>query len=272
VNPILELAGVRIVYRLKRRAARGEPAGREKVAVEDATLALHAGELVSLVGQSGSGKTTLGLAIVGLRPLARGHVKVDGVDYAAARRQSRRQLAQKAQFLFQNPYDALDPRWRVGRIVEEPLRIHERRLSKSERRAAVDDALERVDLTPASQFRSRLPSELSGGQRQRVAIAAALVGRPELLIADEPVSMLDATIRTSILSLLKRLCGDGLGVLMITHDLSTASIYSDRIVVMNEGRIVEQGTPSEICNKPRDVYTKLLLSAVPRLPVPGPRP
>jgi ABC-type glutathione transport system ATPase component len=262
----LELGGLRIVYRLKRRSAGGDSTGREKIAVESATLTLHAGEFVSLVGESGSGKTTLGLAIMGLRPIAAGHVRIEGAEYAAGRRRFRRQLARKVQFLFQDPYDSLDPRWRVERIVEEPLRIQNRFLSKHERRTAVAEALERVNLTPSKLFVSRLPTELSGGERQRVAIAAALVTKPQLLIADEPVSMVDATVRASILSLLAGLCSDGLAILMITHDLSTAALHSDRIVVMREGQIVEEGPVAQVCNTPRHPYTRTLLDAVPRLP------
>jgi peptide/nickel transport system ATP-binding protein len=133
-------------------------------------------------------------------------------------------------------------------------------------RQAVAEALERVDLRPWQSFVSRPPTELSGGQRQRVAIAASLVTNPRLLIADEPVSMLDATIRTGILNLLKSLCDDGLAILMITHDLSTAAAYSDRIIVMNEGKIVEQGRAFEVCVAPTHAYTRQLLAAVPQLP------
>jgi peptide/nickel transport system ATP-binding protein len=238
----------------------------ETIAVDDVCLQIDSGEFVALVGESGSGKTTLGLAIMGLRTLGAGRILVDGCEFAVRRRRDRRELARRAQFLFQNPYDSLDPRWRVQQIVEEPLRIHSGSVQKRQRHEAVADALTRVQLTPPQEFGSRRPGELSGGQRQRAAIAAALVIRPQLLIADEPVSMLDATVQGSILALLRSLCDDGLAILMITHDLASAARYADRVAVMKNGRIVEQGDASGVFSSPRDPYTKRLLEAVPRLP------
>jgi peptide/nickel transport system ATP-binding protein len=262
----LEVEDLRVEYRLRGALVRRGRQARIKVAVDSASLVVRPGELVSLVGESGSGKTTLGMAIMGLRTVVAGRVRIDGGSPAGGGRRAAREIARKVQFLFQNPYDSLDPGWRVRDIVEEPLRIQGSPMSKTERRAAVDRALERVSLSPPGDFTSRLPEELSGGQRQRVAIAAALVCKPRIVIADEPVSMLDATVRSSILRLLKGLCSDGLAVLMITHDLSTAAFYSDRILVMKEGRIVEQGEALALCRSPRHPYTRTLLAAVPHLP------
>ena len=167
------------------------------------------------------------------------------------------------QIIYQDPYESLDPRFRVSTTVAEPLVIHGIG-SRAERRAAVTSALEQVGLAPAELFADRFPHELSGGQRQRVAIAASLVLGPELLVADEPVSMLDVSVRAGILGILDELRGQGLAVLMITHDLSTAARFADRICVMYLGRIVEEGPARRVIEDPRHPYTKALLSVVPR--------
>jgi oligopeptide/dipeptide ABC transporter ATP-binding protein len=168
------------------------------------------------------------------------------------------------QIIYQDPYESLDPRLTVRGTVEEPLLIHREGGSKQQRAELVRDALVRVELTPPELFLGRYPHELSGGQRQRVAIAASIVLGPELLVADEPVSMLDVSVRAGVLALLDRLREGGLGVLMITHDLSTAARFADRIAVMYLGRIVEQGPASAVVGDPQHPYTKALLSVVPR--------
>ena len=169
------------------------------------------------------------------------------------------------QMVYQDPYESLDPRFRVRRAVEEPMVIHGIGGSKQERERLVLEALERVDLSPADLFVDRYPHELSGGQRQRVAIAASLVLEPKLLLADEPCLMLDVSVRAGILTLLDRLRRDGdMGVLMITHDLSTAAHFADRIAVMYLGRIVEEGPAREVVRDPQHPYTKALMSVVPK--------
>jgi peptide/nickel transport system ATP-binding protein len=178
-----------------------------------------------------------------------------------------RPLRRSLQVIYQDPYESLDPRFRVRDAIEEPLTIHGIG-SKGDRAGRVRHALERVGLTPPDLFLDRYPHELSGGQRQRVAIACALVLDPELLIADEPVSMLDVSIRAGVLRLLDDLRRDGLGILIITHDLSTAAHFADRIAVMYLGRVVEEGPAKEIARNPQHPYTKALMSVVPR---PDPR-
>ena len=168
------------------------------------------------------------------------------------------------QIIYQDPYESLDPRMTVRTAVEEPMLIHGLGGSRAARRELVREAVARVELTPPDLFLERYPHELSGGQRQRVAIAASLVLEPDLLVADEPVSMLDVSVRAGVLNLLDQLRQDGLGILMITHDLSTAARYADRIAVMYLGRIVEIGPASEIVENPQHPYTKALLSVVPR--------
>jgi len=175
-----------------------------------------------------------------------------------------RPLRRRIQMVYQDPYESLDPRLRVRQAVEEPLAIHRIGDSREEREARVREALERVELTPPELYLDRYPHELSGGQRQRVAIAAALVLDPALLVADEPVSMLDVSVRAGVLSLLDSLKRSGLAILMITHDLSTAARFADRIAVMYLGRIVEEGPAAEVVRSPQHPYTQALLSVVPR--------
>ncbi len=199
-----------------------------------------------------------------------GSVELDGRDIAPLSERALRPLRREAQIVFQDPYESLDPRYRVRDTVAEPLVIH-RIGTRAERRERVREALERAGLSPAELFLDRYPHELSGGQRQRVAIAAALVLEPKLLIADEPVSMLDVSVRAGILDLLDGLRRGGLGILMITHDLSTAAHYADRILVMYLGRIVEAGAGPRRRRRPApSVHARADLGrAAPRPPRPA---
>jgi peptide/nickel transport system ATP-binding protein len=175
-----------------------------------------------------------------------------------------RPLRRQLQMIYQDPYESLDPRFRVETAVGEPLLVHGIGGKPAERRELIVAALERAGLSPAEAFLARYPHELSGGQRQRVAIAASLVLGPDLLLADEPVSMLDVSVRAGVLTLLDRLRRDGrMGILMITHDLSTAAHFADRIAVMYLGRIVEHGPARQVVRHPQHPYTKALLSVVP---------
>jgi peptide/nickel transport system ATP-binding protein len=169
------------------------------------------------------------------------------------------------QMIYQDPYESLDPRFRVRQAIEEPMLIHGIGGSRAERGRKVVEALQRAGLTPPEMYMQRFPHELSGGQRQRVAIAASLVLDPKLLVADEPVSMLDVSVRAGVLTLLDELRRSGnMAVLMITHDLSTAAHFADRIAVMYLGRIVEEGPAREVVRNPQHPYTKALLSVVPK--------
>jgi oligopeptide/dipeptide ABC transporter ATP-binding protein len=171
-----------------------------------------------------------------------------------------RPIRREMQIIFQDPYESLDPRFRVKDIVAEPLEIH----GLDNRDERVRAAMERAGLTPADLYLERYPHELSGGQRQRVSIAAALAPEPTMLLADEPVSMLDVSVRAGILGLLNELRTSGLGILMITHDLSTAAHFADRICGMYLGRIVEEGPAHEVIRNPQHPYTKALVSVVPQ--------
>ena len=232
-------------------------------AVSGVSLSVRRGEMVALVGESGCGKTTTAQAILRLVPTDSGSVRFDGIDVTRLAHGDLRRLRRRMQIIYQDPYESLDPRFRVSATVAEPLLIHKIG-SRAERSVAVDHALEQVGLAPPELFAQRFPHELSGGQRQRVALAASLALEPDLLIADEPVSMLDVSVRAGILAILDELRDRGLAVLMITHDLSTAARFADRICVMYLGRIVEEGPAREVIESPRHPYTKALLSVVPR--------
>jgi oligopeptide/dipeptide ABC transporter ATP-binding protein len=234
-------------------------------AVDGVSLSVRTGEMLAVVGESGCGKTSTAQAILRMVEPTSGSIELSGRDITTLDGAELRSVRRTMQMVYQDPYESLDPRFRVRRAVEEPMAIHGIGGSKQERAKLVIEALERVELSPADLFVDRYPHELSGGQRQRVAIAASLVLDPKLLLADEPVSMLDVSVRAGILTLLDRLRRDGdMGILMITHDLSTAAHFADRIAVMYLGRIVEEGPSREVVGNPQHPYTRALMSVVPK--------
>ncbi|MGZ4124375.1 MAG: ABC transporter ATP-binding protein [Actinomycetota bacterium] len=239
-------------------------APRQEVhAVEGVSLTVRRGELLAIVGESGCGKTTTAQAVLRLVDAQAGTITVDGRDISRTARDALRDVRRHVQIIYQDPYESLDPRFTVRDTLLEPLVIHHLARSKHEREERAATALQRVGLEPPDLFMDRYPHELSGGQRQRVAVAASLMLDPELLVADEPVSMLDVSVRAGVLSLLDDLRRAGLAILMITHDLSTAAHYADRIAVMYLGRIVEEGPADEVVNDPRHPYTRALMSVIP---------
>jgi oligopeptide/dipeptide ABC transporter ATP-binding protein len=264
---LLEVEDLAIRFDGRRRAIgsgwRGERPPPVR-AVDGVSFTLDRGELLAIVGESGSGKTTTAQACLRLNALHGGAVRFKGTDIWSLSSRHLRRLRREMQLIYQDPYESLDPRYNVRRVVEEPIRIHGLGASRRHRDELVAEALERVGLTPVEAFLDRLPHELSGGQRQRVSIAAALTLDPALLVADEPVSMLDVSVRAGILELLDRLRATGLGILMITHDLSTAAHYADRIAVMYLGRVVEIGPSRQVITDAQHPYTRALLSVVPR--------
>ena len=265
--PLLEVADLKTYYQVRRGLTeRLTRTPRMWVhAVDGVSFRLARGEMMALVGESGCGKTTTAQTILGMVKPTSGSIRLNGTDIAQLGERQLRPLRRTLQMIYQDPYESLDPRFRVRESVEEPMLVHGIGSSRAEREKLAVEALERAGLAPARVYLDRFPHELSGGQRQRVAIAAALVLRPDLLLADEPVSMLDVSVRAGVLSLLDTLRRDGdMGILMITHDLSTAARFADRIAVMYLGRIVEHGPASEVVRNPQHPYTKALLSVVPK--------
>jgi oligopeptide transport system ATP-binding protein len=247
----------------------GGPArrGREPLkAVDSVSFSVSEGETLGLVGESGCGKSTLCRAVLGLLEPTAGSVRFEGIEIAGLSRRRLRPLRARMQMVFQDPYASLNPRKRIGQIIGEPLRTMGIATgSEAERRVA--ELLERVGLSP--EHRNRYPHEFSGGQRQRIGIARALAPQPKLIVADEPVSALDVSIRAQIVNLLEDLQDEfGLAYIFVAHDIGVVRHVSDRIAVMNAGRIVEQGPADQVVESPRDDYTKALLAAV---PVPDPR-
>ena len=230
-GPGRPLPGPARAHRHDVRASRRSSCAPSRASASASTAA----SCVALVGESGCGKTTTAQTVLRLLEPAGGRIAFDGQDITTLSTKTLRPLRRRMQIIYQDPYESLDPRLRVRATIEEPLLIHGAGGSKKARAELIRDALNRVELNPPELFLDRYPHELSGGQRQRVAIAAAIVLDPELLVADEPVSMLDVSVRAGVLSLLDRLREGGLGILMITHDLSTAARFADRIAVMYLG-------------------------------------
>jgi oligopeptide/dipeptide ABC transporter ATP-binding protein len=229
-------------------------------AVNGVSFDISAGETVALIGESGSGKSTIARLALRLYEPDHGSVEFDGHDLASLDRDALRHLRAQMTIVFQEPYESLNPRQRIGKTVEEPLIIHERSLSAAERHVRVVEALNHVTLDES--FYDRFPHELSGGQQQRVGIARAIVTRPKLIVLDEPTSSLDLSVRAQILQLLADLQEElNLAYLFISHDIHTVEYVSDRICVMYLGQIVESGPTSEVFGNPQHPYTQALLSS-----------
>ncbi len=235
-------------------------------AVDGVSLQLHGGETVGLVGASGCGKSTLCRALIGLAPVRGGAVRLQGVDLLSLRGQPLRRARRRIQMVFQDPLACLNPLMPVGEAIADPLLIHGL-ASKPQARAKARELLAAVGLNPPEAFERRLPRQLSGGQQQRVAIARALVLEPQVLLCDESVSMLDAEVQTEVLALLRDLQSRlGLALIFVTHDLGVASGFCQRVIVLEGGRIVEEGPGDQLLAHPQAAITRSLVEACPRLP------
>jgi oligopeptide transport system ATP-binding protein len=235
-------------------------------AVDGISFSVAPGQTLGLVGESGSGKSTACRAVLQLTAPTSGSIRFEGEEIAGLTRRQMRPLRRQMQMIFQDPYASLNPRKRVGQIVGDPLKL-QGVASGGELRRQVQELLERVGL--AAEHYNRYPHEFSGGQRQRIGIARAVALKPKLIVADEPVSALDVSIQAQIINLLDDLQDElGLTYVFVAHDIGVVRHIADRIAVMHDGKIVEQGSADQVCERPVDDYTKKLLAAV---PIPDPR-
>jgi oligopeptide transport system ATP-binding protein len=262
---LLKVAGLEKHFPIRKGVLWERTVGAVK-AVDGVTFEVAEGETLGLVGESGSGKSTTGFCILQLLKPTSGSIEFMGKELTGLGREELRRMRREMQIVFQDPYASLDPRMTVGSIVAEPLEVHGIGTRRS-RTETVRRLLDIVGFNP--NFTNRYPHEFSGGQRQRIGVARALALNPKLIVCDEPVSALDVSIQAQILNLLKDLQRDfGLTYLFISHDLAVVRTMSDRIAVMNQGKLVEVGTAEQVYHHPRDEYTKALFAAV---PVPDPR-
>jgi oligopeptide/dipeptide ABC transporter ATP-binding protein len=265
-QPLLQIRDLHTHYSVRGSFVdrlRGRESGSVS-AVDGVTLDLQKGEVLGLVGESGSGKTTLGRTMLGLVPATSGSIKLRGEEITGLGEGEMRPLRRRLQIVFQDPHASLNPAMTIGTSIADPLRFHGIGDDAADRQRQVATVLERVGLAPASQFADKYPTDLSGGQKQRAVLARAIVLDPDILVADEPVSMLDMSVRAKILELMIALKEDlGLTYVYITHDLATAKFFCDRIAIMYLGRIVELGPAEQIYADPKHPYTKSLLRAIP---------
>jgi len=239
--------------------------GQTLHAVDDVNLTIGKGEIVALVGESGSGKSTIARLLAQVYKPTSGEIYFEGHPLSRLRsRKQRLAYSSDVPMVFQDPYSSINPAYRVAHGIARAIRLHRRGLGRQGRRIEVERVLDAVGLVPPGAAARKFPYELSGGQRQRVGFAQALAFRPKLIIADEPVSMLDVSIRVGVLNLMSELRDrEGVSFLYITHDVASARYIADRVLVMYAGHLVEEGATEEVLQRPKHPYTQLLLSAVP---------
>ncbi len=266
MDNIVSLDGLKVYFAVQRGfLSRLLPGGQRYVhAVDGVSLDIRRGEIFGLVGESGSGKTTLGRAILRLVKPSQGKIIFEGSDISRLKEREVRPLRRRMQIVFQDPHAALNPAMTVGAAIAHPLMIHHQATNEEEARPKVFRMMDEVGLNPPEDFYDKLPAELSGGQKQRVVIARAMILNPSFIVADEPVSMLDMSVRARILELLLDLKRrHNLTYLFITHDLATAKFLCNRIAIMYLGKIMEEGEASEVYADPEHPYTQALLGAIP---------
>ena len=259
LQPLLSVQDLQVGYPLK-----GAFGGTKRyfMAVKGISFGVYPGETLGLVGESGCGKSTLARTLIGLQPALQGQILFEGLDILRLKGKSLRKLRRRIQIVFQNPFNSLNPRLTIGKAIMEPMKIHRIGKNKRERKDRVAHLLERVGLNP--DWMNRYPHEFSGGQRQRVCIARTLSLEPQFIICDESVSALDVSVQAQVLNLLKELQAEfGLTYIFISHDLSVVEFMSDRIMVMNKGRIEEIGPAQRIYHHPEKEYTRQLIASIP---------
>ncbi len=256
---LLQIKNLKVYFQIRKRLSK--PIYVK--AVDDVTLNLNEAETVAVVGESGSGKTTLGKCALRLIEPYSGQILYNGKEITGLNHKQLQWYRREAQIVYQDPFSSLNPFFTIRRTIEEPLIIHGVQ-SSAERGKRVEEALEDVKLTPISSFAEKYPHMLSGGQRQRVAIARAMILNPRFVVADEPVSMLDASVRVEILYLLRQLQEEHkIAFLYITHDIATVKYFSERIAIMYAGKLVEIGPIREVVSEPLHPYTQALIEAIP---------
>ncbi|WP_135829057.1 ABC transporter ATP-binding protein [Halorussus halobius] len=267
-DPLIEVTGVSKLFGMT-QGTTDRLLGREPNpvrAVDDVDLTINEGDIMGIAGESGCGKTTLGKLLVRLHEPTHGTIKFDGKDISDLSKDEESEFRQRVQMIFQDPFESLNPRMTVFQSVMEPLKINDMGDSHQDRRDRVTEVLEDVGLAPAEPYLDEFPKELSGGERQRVAIARALVVNPDFVVCDEPVSMLDVSIRAGVLNLMKDLQDEyGLTYLFISHDLSLIGYMCDRTTIMYLGDVVEQGPTTDVVQDPKHPYTEALFDAVPEI-------
>ena len=265
-DPLLDVRDVAVHFPIKRGVVFDRTVGHV-YAVDGVSLTIDRGETYGLVGESGCGKSTLGRTILRLQPPTSGQVLFDGRDIAPLQGEELRRLRRRFQMVFQDPMSSLDPRQSVQSLLTEGIKAHGLSKGSTQDGARLRELVDSVGL-PAAALR-RYPHEFSGGQRQRIGIARAIALKPQLIVADEPVSALDVSIQAQIVNLLDDLQDElGLTYVFVAHDIGVVRHISDRIAVMHNGKIVEEGSADQVCERPADAYTRKLLAAV---PIPDPR-
>lgn len=235
----------------------------DKVAVlKDVSFSFEEGEIIGLIGASGAGKSTIGKILAGLEKPSKGAIYFDGMNLTALKNRERRKFAKHIAMIFQDPYESLSSRMKIYQLIEEPLIIQGIEPNKEKRMEFVREALKVVSLDPA-KYMDRYPHELSGGERQRVGVARAFVCKPKLIIADEPTSMLDTSLRLELIALLKSMNEQyGISYVFVTHDIALTKGFCDRIIVLHQGEIVDEGSTEEVINAPTHPFTKALIDAL----------
>ena len=264
---VLELSNIKMYFSPHLSLSQALSSGKKRKvikAVDDVSLKLFKGEIFGLIGESGSGKTTLGKIAMKLYTATEGKIIFNGDDVTNCDKKRKELYRRQVQMIFQDPYASMNPRFKIRDVLEEPLIIHKIKGSRKEHDEKIIKALKEVKLNPPEEFMGRYPHMLSGGQRQRIATARTLILNPEIVVADEPVSMIDLSTRAEILHMMKDVQRElNLTYLYITHDLSTARYFTDRIAVMYLGRIMEMGKADDVIDNPQHPYTRALINAVP---------